>query len=636
MMLKTLTNSVVYRDIGRNLITCLIFLAVMLVAGCAKDDPVVPVEENGFWETIKFPGWKEYLGSVEIDDNGTIYMLARNYRIERMQICISERSEKGWGVRNFPDDAYMKRIKADHEGNIYGLSNSGNPESRIYRSSDNCDSWQEIALDFEISRSLNLLFDSQNGGFIISSTGIFCSDDCCNSWEKIFDGYVHSIAIDSEDRLYAAMSTALLRSSDSGENWSQIEIPLTDAENILRVAVDTDARIFVLVKNQSMDTIVLYRSMNNGENWEEVYSHTFAWKTGVIVTSDNTLFCYFSASLYRSIDNGTNWTQIYSGYLFPGWTGFDKSFETILDMKSSLNGDIVLFDEDINLYRSCDNGENWVLIGMPHGYIYDFAIDSRDRLWVALYNGVYFTDGNFSIFHPFNKGLINPNIHSLIVTEDGSILAGTLNGIYKSSISDTGWTNIGLKGKNVYKIYALSINCITVYCSNEGVFQKENGAEQWEYLGMHGYYITSLLVDGSGDLYAGTAYGGVFRYTGVGEIWEQLNLGFSNLKIYDLKTNSEEEILACTGDGLYYLDKTDSCWIINGLEDKPVKTIYITECGDIYAASDGKVLRKKANSSNWEDLGEIHLYRGSFYQDNQGYLYINGGNCLYKSINSVD
>ena len=82
-------------------------------------------------------------------------------------------------------------------------------------------------------------------------------------------------------------------------------------------------------------------------------------------------------------------------------------------------------------------------------------------------------------------------------------------------------------------------------------------------------YVTSLAISSSGDVFAGTWYGGVYRSTNNGSSWTLTSNGlpFANEPGYSLAINSSGEVFAGTNGGVYRSTDNGSRWTLanNGL-----------------------------------------------------------------------
>ena len=82
----------------------------------------------------------------------------------------------------------------------------------------------------------------------------------------------------------------------------------------------------------------------------------------------------------------------------------------------------------------------------------------------------------------------------------------------------------------------------------------------WIDIGMAGYRLSSIA-DFNGCLYASANFGGVFRYTGEGSVWEQVNTGLEDLAVMDMAVLPGAGLFAMTKNkGLFLLKEGASSW----------------------------------------------------------------------------
>jgi len=209
--------------------------------------------------------------------------------------------------------------------------------------------------------------------------------------------------------------------------------------------------------------------------------------------SSTRLFAATGGGVFRSIDNGATWTPADSG--LPG--GFLNVIA--VSFPSGVSGDTILFvGTDYGIYRSSDQGASWSQVtgGGPPYSVYSIAISdtiilaggpfyvyrSTDRgtSWTQVFNlfeyyfislaiaGEHaFAGGSPSVFHStypdtswtfFDAGFpVTGYEVSDLAVFDSTIFAGRWgDGVYRRSLSDTGWTHVseGLsyinKGVQVY------------------------------------------------------------------------------------------------------------------------------------------------------------------------------------------
>ena len=123
--------------------------------------------------------------------------------------------------------------------------------------------------------------------------------------------------------------------------------------------------------------------------------------------------------------------------------------------------------------------------------------------------------------------------------------------ISSNSFGDNRWINIGPEGGYVL---ALAINPQTpeiLYAGTAwgGVFKSTNGGMSWTAMntGLTNTYINALAINPQtpGTLYAGTWGGGVFRSTNGGTNWTAINTGLINPYILALAIDPQTPETLC-------------------------------------------------------------------------------------------
>ncbi|MGB9774211.1 MAG: T9SS type A sorting domain-containing protein, partial [Bacteroidota bacterium] len=87
-----------------------------------------------------------------------------------------------------------------------------------------------------------------------------------------------------------------------------------------------------------------------------------------------------------------------------------------------------------------------------------------------------------------------------------------------------------------------------------GLFSEATAQDFWQEAdnGLYGGRVSSLAINSSGQIFAGTDGGGVYRSTDNGGSWTRINNGLTSLSVRCLATNSSGQIFAGTrGNGVY-------------------------------------------------------------------------------------
>lgn len=130
------------------------------------------------------------------------------------------------------------------------------------------------------------------------------------------------------------------RSSDNGENWTQIPYALSN--NRPNAMIVFQGKLFS-AHNTSGGTI-LY-STDNGSTWQGVTGAPANTSTNGFVILGNDIFAYASGGVFKSSDGGLNWAN-------KGAAGIDVTM-------TEHNGVLIVGSTNNGLFRSTDNGETW-------------------------------------------------------------------------------------------------------------------------------------------------------------------------------------------------------------------------------------------------------------------------------------
>lgn len=271
---------------------------------------------------------------------------------------------------------------------VYGDASLGFPGEGMIRSVDNGDTWTQINNGLLNLNIFALAVNSNQHLFAGTDTsGVFRSTDNGDSWsalntglpnENDFFSEIRSLAINTNDHIFAATSAGIFRSSDNGNNWVRTGFP-SDPGNI---AVNSSGHLFA---GTQLDGI--FRSTDNGGNWQQI-------NTGLpdrtisaigIDPSDN-IFIMTNAGVFLSNNGGDSWTDVTNGIMhFIIAFAFNSSGHIFA-------GTIDFFGKGGGVYRSTDGGESWTQInaGLTSLNILSLAVNSQDQIFAGtLERGVF-------------------------------------------------------------------------------------------------------------------------------------------------------------------------------------------------------------------------------------------------------
>ena len=291
----------------------------------------------------------------------------------------------------------------------------------------------------------------------------------------------------------------------------QWELLGLENEGINDIAIDDSGNVYVATLSG------LFKSTDDGDNWINIKNGLGNLNcVKLFINTSGTIFLASSGGLFKSDDGGYIWVRIADSL----------SSQSFLDVTIIPNGFIYTSNSN-GIYRSTNSGNTW------HSTNYT---DPCARSITINKNGYMFF-GNpcaswFGIYRSTDLGLtwIRQTLLSvelsLIALRDGSLLAGCyntetgFNGIYKTVDNGNIWFNTNtFSGLMGYTEFVLDNNndvYVSIGGQSRGVHLSTNNGISWNNYGLSEseYGISSLAIDSSGYIWAGTNFNGIYRTKG--------------------------------------------------------------------------------------------------------------------------
>ncbi len=234
----------------------------------------------------------------------------------------------------------------------------------------------------------------------------------------------------------------------------------------------------------------------------------------------------------------------------------------------------------------------------------------------------------------------NEIVQCLSLCPEGNLLAGVFGkGVFISTDKADSWhdANNGLTSLNVMSLVRDGRGHVFASTFGGGVCYSSDNCRTWTAIndGLSNQEVVALTED-EGVLYAGTAYGGVYRLGSIGAEWEYVGLRgqFVNAFIVDRL----HRVFAGTDRGVYVLERGSIAWKEknSGLRSTTVRALAVDEQGDVYAGTNGGGLyvlsgRGKKWALLGETLGDLHI--GSIIAGPEGNLTVGTARGVYNSVN---
>lgn len=384
----------------------------------------------------------------------------------------------------------------------------GTHDGQIFQSTDGAATWRRVRPGlklngYEIKR---FMFDRERPGVIYaglvqikdarddsSGGGIYRSTDNGENWTEIeimrgrsVRGIVQSasdpnvIAVAARDGIY--------RSRDRGVNWERIT-PEADPElrGFHSVAIDPRDASIIYVGTWHLP----WKTTDGGLSWKRAGSK----ETGMIDDSDifaiqidetspDTVLMSACSGIYRSLDASAKWSKI-QGIPY-------TSRRTHVIYQHPSRPEVIFAGTTEGLWRSSDGGKNWSLVSSPRLIINALAVhpDKPNRVYVGTEDmGVLVSEDGGENYALSNAGFISRQVRAVLAdrTERGRIYAGVIfdaagGGFFISEDGGTTWqqSTKGMGVRDVYSIHQDETHPETLYAgTNHGLFRSDDRGRTW-------------------------------------------------------------------------------------------------------------------------------------------------------------
>lgn len=597
-------------------------LAGLLLGGCVNDVTVQPEGANLLWKEVEYPG-RQRANCIAIDPAGRIILGVYDYEREDVRsvgaISISSDNGETWAKKQL---GYFEIVSLaiDSEGRIFAEG-----YTKIMRSLDHGESWETLGFRLNTEGRLRIVADSSDNLYLQTSlSGIYFSGDHGDSWTQIGEGIIAageltSLAVNSKGCLFAIAGQNLYRSCDRGASWTELQdVPRDRLHG--QVAIDSKDQIFI---NNIFD---LYRSTDDGATWTTLEPPNYQGVDEISIDGRDRLYALRSSRLYVSDDGGDRWALVLS--LSSNYLGC---------IASNAAGDIFAVGM-WGLSRSIDDGASWEMLGFSEYLPADITVDGNGAFYIGLASGgIYRSIDSLESWERFTTGLPDVRLNCLASANESILMAGTWNGIYVSPKDRPAWSLAWLAGYNTEKVFAFPGDSIAALATS--LFISTDGGSNWSDIGLNGYKIRALIRTADGRLLAGANFGGVFRYTGEGILWDQMNAGLGDLRVNALAVTGNGDILAGTDTGIFISSNSGVSWRRFSKEKIQITAVLVvdediffgTSKGILWTRTDGSALSPQNDGIQGPDASTII----SLAVDPDDYLALFTVRNLYKSSQST-
>lgn len=369
-----------------------------------------------------------------------------------------------------PDGGDARRMASDQRDHTHLYLGAAN--GWIYESHNSGAAWKRLA---RVGKRDDLVIDSivvdagdpkhlTVGAWVIDRPdgGLFTSHDGGLTWlnqPEMRGQSIRALAASVSDPkiLIAGTLKGVFRSVDGGSHWRPISPPdSTEIHEVESVAIDPVDPNIIYAGTWHLP----WKTTDAGEHWQNI-------KNGIIDDSDvfsiiidpakpQTVYASACSGIYKSED---------AGLLFHKVQGIPSTARrTRVLLQDPHHSDIVFAGTTEGLFRSVDAGKTWVRTTGPEIIVNDVSVDSADSNHVILATdrgGILVSEDAGNTFHSSNPGFSSRQITALLRDRKlpATIYVGVVNdkewgGVFQSDDGGLNWTqrSTGLAGKDVFSL----------------------------------------------------------------------------------------------------------------------------------------------------------------------------------------
>lgn len=412
------------------------------------------------------------------------------------------------------------------------------------------------------------------------------------------------LTLHNDGSLYASASVqGVYRSTNRGVTWEKFFDRLGSISSYTLLGINSSGHLFALPFMSSNGYV--YCSTNNGTSWERRENGLdtrFPTNVNFSVDAyDNLYLRDFNNKLYCSTDNGLQWSVLYSGNV--DFVAAHSRGVLFLGTNNSTN-------YTTRLSRSTDQGKTWTdifpdiaskkirVMNILPGTNGQLFLYTKDTLLVS-------SDTGFS-WQPTNLVLSGETITDVSVAADGKVFVGTDKGrLYRSGNSGTSWMKAGAD----FQRYA-SVNCFAANSGNkifagslsDGLFVSTDNGLSWNAssTGLTGSTVTSLAVSAGDQLFVGISSNGLFTSSDAGTVWVKVTTPFPTKPVSWIGSNTRGYLFVHAPPDLYRSTDAGATWELKAASSSVYNMcVAIGANDDIYASFSNDLYCSTDNGETW-------------------------------------
>jgi photosystem II stability/assembly factor-like uncharacterized protein len=392
----------------------------------------------------------------------------------------------------------------------------------VFKTVDGGGTWRRVSTGFNVNA---LAIDPIRTGTLYAGTdavGVYKTWDGGRRWRAVNTGLVitpvFALAItpSAPGRVYAATDGGVFRTTNGGRRWTGPNNPLADSLILTMATVPLTDTVYAGTAD-----IGIYRSVNGGISWEVINDGLTTLDVNKIAVDPSNPTTVYAATqfggVFKSTDGGAVWVSASTGL----------TDLAVFDLVVDPSNPAILYaaTEYHGVSRSVDGAVQWTPVnqGLP-------------------------LEGGMNV----NVLAVDPLTPSTVYAGLGRPGGGTDDGVFKTTDGGAHWVrrSSGIGPPYETSVSAIAVDPeapSTLYtgtycaddeeCTDAQLYKSTDGGASWSQSGS--FWLArfrSILVDSGtpGSVFAGSSSLGVYVSTDGGGTWVETNTGLTSLVVYAL------------------------------------------------------------------------------------------------------
>lgn len=333
------------------------------------------------------------------------------------------------------------------------------------------------------------------------------------------------------------------------------------------------------------------------------------------------------------------------------WTKIEGPYAgSAYAIAADLQGRIYIETQYGFVFRSTDHCKSWVQAdsGLGNQTASYLTIDSSGDLYTGdAFSGLYKSTNNGT---SWSKTSLDGSAASAAFLKDGRLYVGGIREVSVSTDGGNTWTSHQVTNENVNILSLAEDSLGNLYAGLQsvhprftppyggGVYMSSDSGKTWVLLGLRLSSIVSILVNGSGRVFASAQYG-IFTASQADTGWTETNFGIPRSNVWSLALTPDKKVVAATDNGVYLYDSNSVYWneVGHGLSSTSIRSIcYLADGTMLAGSSRNGVFRLADNGQDWEQVGFTETPVNSLGVGRDGDLYAGTGDAIYRLAKGSD